>query len=89
MDLAKHPAFEGVDKDFLATLQSTINSLSYKSDIEIIGTLMAISNEAKKKNVNFTQDMQVALLDYLKMRIPPNKRAQFEALVSMLTAKMS
>ncbi|MDF2612983.1 MAG: hypothetical protein K0S71_769 [Clostridia bacterium] len=89
MDLIKHPAFEGVDKDFLSTLQNTINSMSYKSDIEIIGTLMAISNEAKKKNVNFTPDMQVALLDYLKMHIPANKRAQFEAFVSMLTAKMS
>jgi len=89
MDLSKHPAFEGVDKDFLATLQGTINSLSYKSDIEIIGTLMAVSNEAKKKNVNFTPTMQAALLDYLKMRIPVNKRAQFEVLVSMLTSKMS
>ena len=89
MDLTKHPAFAGVDQDFLSTLQGTINSLSYKSDIEIIGTLMGISNEAKKKNVNFTPEMQAALLDYLKKRIPVNKRAQFEVFVSMLTSKMS
>lgn len=89
MDLMKHPAFEGVDREFLATLQGIINSLSQKSDIEIIGTLMAISNEAKKKDINFTPAMQTALLNYLKKRIPVNKRAQFEVFVSMLTSKMS
>ncbi|WP_070000825.1 hypothetical protein [Cellulosilyticum sp. I15G10I2] len=88
MDLMNHPAFKGVDQGFLSTLQGTINSLSYKSDIEIIGTLMAVSNEAKKKNVNFTPDMQAALLDHLKSRIPVNKRAQFEAFVSLMTSKM-
>ncbi|MDF2595705.1 MAG: hypothetical protein K0R69_2046 [Clostridia bacterium] len=89
MDLTKHPAFAEVDKNFMSTLQSTINSLSSKSDIEVIGTLMAISNEAKKRNINFTPDMQAALLGYLKTRIPANKRSQFEALITMLTSQMS
>ncbi len=89
MDLMKHPAFKDVDQSFVSTLQGTVNSLSAKSDMEIIGTLMAISNEAKKKNVNFTPDMQAALLNHLKTRIPANKRAQFEAFVSLITSKMS
>lgn len=86
MDLAQHPAFIGVDSEFLISLQKTLSTLTYKSDIEVIGTLMAISNEANKKNVQFTSDMQLALLEYLKSRLPVNKRGQFEAMIKMLAS---
>lgn len=89
MDLIKHPAFYEVDQEFLGNLQGILGNLKGKSEIEIIATLMAVSNEAKKKNVTFTPEMQSALLDYLKTMIPVNKRAQFEAFVSVLAAKMS
>jgi len=88
MDLRKHPAFKDVDRDFLTTLQGTINSSSSKSDIEVFGTIMAISNEAKKKNINFTPEMQGALLENLKTRIPANKHAQFDAFISLIISKM-
>ncbi len=89
MDLIKHPAFKEVDHEFITSLEKTISSVSGKSDIEVIGTLMAISNEANKKNVQFTSDMQIALLEYLKSRIPAHKQPQFEALVSLIASKMS
>ncbi len=89
MDLVNHPAFASTDKSFLIYLQKTLSSLTYKSDIEVIATLMAISNEANKKNVQFTPDMQVALLEYLKIRLPINKRHQFEAMIKTFTASMN
>lgn len=89
MDLVNHPAFASTDKSFLIYLQKTLSSLTYKSDIEVIATLMAISNEANKKNVQFTPDMQVALLEYLKNRLPINKRHQFEAMIKTFTASMN
>lgn len=89
MDLVNHPAFANADKSFLTYLQNTLTSLTYKSDIEVIATLMAISNEAHKKNVQFTPEMQVALLDYLKKRLPANKRHQFEAMIKTFTSVMT
>ncbi|WP_054741213.1 hypothetical protein [Cellulosilyticum ruminicola] len=89
MDLVNHPAFANTDKSFLIYLQKTLSTLTYKSDIEVIATLMAISNEASKKNVHFTPDMQVALLEYLKSRLPVNKRHQFEAMIKTFTTSMN
>lgn len=87
MDLMHHPAFADVDQDFVTGLQKTLNSISYKSDVEVIGLLMAISNDANRRNIKFTPDMQVALLEYLKSRLPVNKRGQFESLIKMLVSK--
>lgn len=53
MDLVNHPAFANTDKSFLIYLQKTLSTLTYKSDIEVIATLMAISNEASKKKCAF------------------------------------
>nr|WP_302598637.1 hypothetical protein [uncultured Cellulosilyticum sp.] len=89
MDLLNHPAFANADKSFLIYLQKTLNTLTYKSDIEVIATLMAISNEANKKNVQFTPEMQIALLEYLKGRLPVNKRHQFEAMIKTFTSAMT
>lgn len=83
MNLSTHPAFRNVDPAFVNNLQQTLASSSYKSELEIIGALMAISNEAKAKNITMTSEMQVALLDYFKGRLPVNKRAQFDAVLKM------
>lgn len=88
MDLCTHPAFQNVDQEFLHTLQQTLDSVSIKSEIEMIGTLMVLSNEAKNKNIQITPPMQSAIFEYLKNCIPDNKRKQFEALVTMLTSQM-
>lgn len=88
MNLSEHPAFAGIDQDFVTSLQKTINALSYKSDMEVIATLMSISNEANKKGIKFTSDMQLALLEHLKKRLPINKRSQFEAMIKMLSSKV-
>ena len=89
MDLISHPAFAHADKDFLIYLQKTLSTLTYKSDIEVIGTLMAITNEATKKNIQFTPEMQIVLLEYLKNRLPLNKRHQFDAIIKTFTSTMS
>lgn len=89
MDLITHPAFSALDTNFVNTLQKTLNSLSNKSDLEVLGTLMAISNEAQQKNIILTPEMQAALLEYLKNRMPTDKRAQFEAILSFMMSQMN
>ncbi|PHV70913.1 hypothetical protein CS063_07785 [Sporanaerobium hydrogeniformans] len=89
MNLSTHPAFSHVDPNFLQTLQKTIDHTSGKSELEMLGTMMAISNEAKKKNISFTPEMQTALLDYLKSHLPVAKRKQFDAFLSMFLSKMN
>ena len=86
MDLMNHPAFKNVDPIFLSTLQKNLSSLAYKSDIEAFGVLMSISNEAKKRNITLTHDMQIALLQYLKSRLPISKRGQFDAMIKLLSS---
>ena len=88
MDLVTHPAFADADKDFLVYLQQTLSTLTYKSEMEVIATLMAITNQAKTKNIKFTPEMQVVLLEYLKKRLPLNKRHQFEAIIKTFTSVM-
>lgn len=86
MDLMSHPAFKNVDPAFLNILQKNISSLAYKSDAEAIGVLMSISNEARKHNVTLTPDMQIALLQYLKSRLPVSKRTQFDAMIKLFSS---
>lgn len=87
MDLAKHPAFAGVSPDFVHTLQQTLDSTKCKSPIEVLGLLMAVSNEANRLNIPLTAEMQQALLEYFKMQLPKNQRGQFEAVIKMLSSK--
>ena len=89
MDLLTHPAFSNADQEFLVYLQKTLSSLTYKSDIEVIATLMAISNEANKKNIKFIPEMQLVLLEYFKNRLPLNKRHQFEAMIKTFTSAIN
>ncbi len=89
MNLVTHPAFSHIDPSFLQTLQKTIDYTNGKSEIEMLGTLMAISNEAKKKNIRFTSEMQSALLDCLKSRLPVTKRKQFDAFLTTFLSTMN
>ena len=66
MDLLTHPAFSNADQEFLVYLQKTLSSLTYKSDIEVIATLMAISNEANKKILNLHQKCNLYFWNILK-----------------------
>lgn len=88
MKLSEDPAFRNVDPDFVTHLEHTINSLRGKTDIELIGSLMTIANEAKKRNVTLTPQMQVALMDYLKQKLPPSKRSKFDALIQMMSSQL-
>lgn len=87
MKLSENPVFNGIDSDFMNRLDTILSSANYKSSVEILGLLMAISNEANQKNIPFTPEMQLAVLQYFKNQLPKNQRGQFEALVKMLSSK--
>ncbi|WP_410497191.1 hypothetical protein QTL86_10845 [Cellulosilyticum sp. ST5] len=87
MKLSENPAFQGVDQDFVSRLETILSSANYKSNVEVLGLLMAISNEANQKNIPFTPEMQLAILQYFKNQLPKNQRGQFDALVKMLSSK--
>lgn len=87
MKLSENPAFQGVDQDFVNHLETILTSANYKSSVEVLGLLMAISNEANQKNIPFTPEMQATLLQYFKNQLPKNQRGQFEAIVKMLSSK--
>lgn len=79
-----HPAFAGLDKNFLMSLEQRMNALSGKDSTEVLATLMAISNEAKRYHVSFTPERQEVLIDYLRSNLAPQKRKQFDMLVAMM-----
>lgn len=84
MSFYDHPAFAGLDKNFLASLERRINGLSGKDTTEVLTTLMAISNEAKRYNVTFTPERQEVLVNHLRNNLPTQKRKQFDMLVAMM-----
>ncbi len=88
MKLCEQPAFHNIDQDFVNHLQFTLDSAVCKSAVEVLGLLMAISNEANKKNIPLTPDMQKTLLQYFKTRLPKNQRGQFEAVMKVLSSKL-
>ena len=76
MKLSESPAFKNVDPDFVARLEGILATATYKSGVEVLGLLMAISNEANQKNIPFTPEMQTTLLQYFKNQLPKNQRGQ-------------
>lgn len=84
MGFYDHPAFAGLDKNFLASLERRVNALSGKDTTEVLATLMAISNEAKRYNVTFTPERQEVLVNHLRTNLPVQKRKQFDMLVAMM-----
>ena len=89
MALYDHPAFQGINKDFLIYMDKTLQSVSKSKDsTAILAAIMAISNEAKRYNVSLTPERQKVLIMQLRNGLPQNKRAQFDAFISMLQNKL-
>ncbi|MGL4737753.1 MAG: hypothetical protein ACRCW2_09905 [Cellulosilyticaceae bacterium] len=85
MSFYDHPAFNGIDRNFLKSLDQTMGSLSHTKDTtQIIAALMAVSNEAKKYNVNMSPAQQQALITHLRDYLPPDKRPQFDMFIAMM-----
>lgn len=76
--------FNDVDPDFIEKIKSTLNSLNGKSDVEVIGTFMALSNEANKRGIQLNSEQQKALVLFLRDTLPPEKRQKFDLVVSMM-----
>ena len=76
--------FKGLDPIFLEKIQTTINTMSGKSDIEMIGTFMALSNEATQRGVELSSEQQKALILFLRDTLPPEKRQKFDLIISMM-----
>lgn len=89
MSFYNHPAFNGIDKNFLAFMDRTMQTASKTNDsTAIIAAIMSISNEAKRYNVVLTPDRQQALILHLRNSLPAAKRSQFDTFVSLLQNKM-
>ncbi len=80
----KSDIFNSLDPSFLEKLETTINAMNGKSDIEIIGTFMALSNEAKQRGIVMNPEQQKALILFLRDSLPPEKRQKFDLIVSMI-----
>ncbi len=76
--------FNNLDPTFVRKLETTINSMHGKSELEIIGTFMALSNEAKKRGIVMDSGQQKALVLFLRDSLPPEKRQKFDLFVSMM-----
>lgn len=83
-DIFKNEVFKDLDPDFLEKIQRTIGSVSGKSDMEVIGTFMALSNEANKRGIQMNSAQQKALILFLRDTLPPEKRQKFDLIVSMM-----
>lgn len=83
-DIFKSDVFSSLDPSFLEKIETTINSMSGKSDVEIIGTFMALSNEAKQRGIVMNPEQQKALILFLRDTLPPEKRQKFDLVVSMM-----
>ena len=83
-----HPAFNGIDKNFLLNVDRTLRNVSGKDPTEVLAAVMAISNEAKRYNVQMTPERQQALMMHLRNCLPVNKRTQFDALLRMMMSNL-
>ena len=76
--------FNNIDPDFIQTIKTTLGSLKGKSDVEVIGTFMALSNEANKRGIQLNSEQQKALVLFLRDSLPPEKRQKFDLVISMM-----
>lgn len=84
MRLSEHPAFAHVDIEFMNQIQKTLDSSSSKNTLDIIQKLMQVSQEIKRRNIEFTPEMQNVLLGYFKTKLPKNQRSAFDAVFSLV-----
>ncbi len=83
-NIFKSDVFSSLDPTFLEKIDTTIKSMNGKSDVEIIGTFMALSNEAKQRGIVMNSEQQKALILFLRDTLPPEKRQKFDSIVSMM-----
>lgn len=84
MGFYDHPAFQGLDKNFLLSLERKLNGLRGKNSNEVLATLMSISTEAQRYNVNLSPTQQQVLMQHLRSNLPANKRGQFDAIINIM-----
>lgn len=84
MGFYDHPAFQGINKNFLLSLERQFNALQGKGSNEIMMALINISAEAKKYNVTMTPAQQQVLMQHLRSNLPANKRSQFDAVINLV-----
>lgn len=75
--------FKDIDPDFLNKIEKTIASMNGKSDIEVIGTFMALSNEASKRGISLNSEQQKTLILFLRDSLHIEKRPKFDSIVAM------
>jgi len=83
-DILNNDLFKDIDPSFLEKIETTINSVSGKNDIEVIGTFMALSNEANARGIKISPEQQKALILFLRDSLPPEKRQKFDLIISMM-----
>lgn len=83
-NIFKSDIFKDIDPAFVQKLETTIDSMQGKSDLEIIGTFMALSNEANQRGIQMSKEQQKALIQHLRNSLPPEKRSKFDLIVSMM-----
>lgn len=86
MAFSDHPAFAGINKNFLMSLERTLYSV--KDPSQLLPAMMAISNEAQRYNIQMTPERQQALMIELRNSLPPGKRTQFDAFLRMMQNNM-
>ena len=84
-DIFKNNAFKDIDPTFLKKVEDTIASTQGKSDLEVIGTLMALSNEANERGIQMTNEQQKILIQHLRNSLPMEKRQKFDFIISMMS----
>ena len=82
MSVFDHPAFDGVDKRFLMSMQRQLTGA--KNGAQMAQALLSIQSEAKKYNVQLTPERQQLLIVHLRNSLPPDKRAAFENFIRMV-----
>ncbi|MEF9958592.1 MAG: hypothetical protein RR448_01255 [Niameybacter sp.] len=86
MAFCDHPAFAGINKNFLMTLERTLRSV--KDPSQFMAAMMTISSEAQRYNVQMTPERQQALMVELRNSLPAGKRTQFDAFLRMMQNSM-
>ncbi len=84
MGFYDHPAFQGIDRNFLFYLERTFSNLKGTNSNEVMSTLMTVSTEAKRHNINLNPAQQQVLFQHLRNSLPPNKRPQFDMILTMM-----
>lgn len=89
MSFYDHPAFDGIDKNFLVQMDRAMRAAASSNDnASIIAAIMNINTAAKQYNVVLTPERQQALILHLRNNLPPAKRSQFDTFISLIQTKM-